>query len=82
MANIPNNLCFLAIENPLLDLTVDDNEGILHTKYGLAHGQASLVSPEQIGIHLEVLNMPGITTTPGGSSLNTVRAANHVLRQK
>lgn len=26
--------------------------------------------------------MAGRTTTPGGSALNTVRAANHVLRQK
>lgn len=26
--------------------------------------------------------MPGRTTTPGGSSLNTVRAANHALRKR
>jgi len=70
----------LAIENPLLDLTVDDNDSVLHNKYGLAHGQASLVTPEQMGIYHEVFHMPGRTTTPGGSSLNTVRAANHVLR--
>ena len=80
MTDIPKNLAFLAIENPLLDLTVDDNESVLHNKYGLAHGQASLVTPEQMGIHNEVFHMPGRTTTPGGSSLNTVRAANHVLR--
>jgi hypothetical protein len=46
MVDIPNNLAFIAIENPLLDLTVDDNDSVIHTKYGLVHGQASLVTPE------------------------------------
>ena len=82
MVDIPNNLAFIAIENPLLDLTVDDNDSAIHTKYGLVHGQASLVTPEQLPIHNEVFHMAGRTTTPGGSSLNTVRAANHSLRQR
>jgi len=46
MVDIPNNLAFIAIENPLLDLTVDDNDSVIHTKYSLVHGQASLVTPE------------------------------------
>jgi hypothetical protein len=46
MVDIPNNIAFLAIENPLLDLTVDDNDCVLHNKYGLVLGQASLVTPE------------------------------------
>ena len=82
MVDIPNNLAFIAIENPLLDLTVDDNDSVIHAKYGLVHGQASLVTPEQLPIHNEVFHMAGRTTTPGGSSLNTVRAANHSLRQR
>jgi hypothetical protein len=45
-SDIPTHIAFLAIENPLLDMTIDDNDSIIHTKYSLAHGQASLVTPE------------------------------------
>ena len=29
----PQNLAIFVIENPLLDITVDDHDSVLHTKY-------------------------------------------------
>lgn len=31
-------LALVVIENPLLDITVNDDNGFLHTKHELAHG--------------------------------------------
>jgi hypothetical protein len=33
-----SELSILVIENPLLDITVDDNDSVLHAKHGLEHG--------------------------------------------
>ncbi len=49
-----SELSILVIENPLLDITVDDNDSALHVKHGLEHGQASLVTEANYGIHDEV----------------------------
>jgi sugar/nucleoside kinase (ribokinase family) len=82
MSNVPEHLVLLFIENPLLDMTIDDNDSVLHTKYNLQHGQASLATPEQLPIFDEVYHMEGRKSTPGGSSLNSARAANHILRKE
>lgn len=33
-----HKLALVVIENPLLDITVNDDNGALHAKYELAHG--------------------------------------------
>jgi|DEB19_MinimDraft_2_1074335.scaffolds.fasta_scaffold343837_1 hypothetical protein len=74
-----SELAILVIENPLLDITVDDNESVLHAKHGLEHGQASLVTEANYGIHDEVFLFENKQITPGGAALNSARAANYVL---
>ena len=69
----------IAIENPLLDISIDlENEDLLK-KYELTHGLASLASEKQLPLYDEVWAVPKKMTTPGGSSLNSVRAANYML---
>lgn len=76
-----SRLALLVIENPLLDLTVQDPENLIHTKYGLESGQASLVDEKTMPIHDEIFAMPERDITPGGAALNSARVANHLLRK-
>lgn len=74
-------IALVCIENPLLDITVQDNENVVHKKHGLEHGQASLVTEANIGIHDELFAREDKEITPGGSCLNSARACNHILRK-
>ena len=74
-------IALVVIENPLLDITVQDNEDIVHKKYALEHGQASLVTEANVGIHDELYARDDKEITPGGAALNSARACNHILRK-
>jgi adenosine kinase len=68
------------IENPLLDIQIEIETQELLEKYGLQHGQACLADEKHQPLFAELWKTPGIMTIPGGSSLNSIRAANHMLR--
>jgi adenosine kinase len=73
-------LLIIAIENPLLDIQLEiETEDLLH-KYGLQHGQACLAEEKHQPLFGEIWAAPNKMTIPGGSSLNSVRAANHMLK--
>lgn len=74
-------IALVVIENPLLDITVQDNEDVVHKKYTLQHGQASLVTEANVGIHDELYARDDKEITPGGAALNSARACNHILRK-
>lgn len=75
-------LLFLAIENPLMDISKEfENDDIL-TKYDLKHGMASLATDKQLPLYDELWKMEGIDTIPGGSALNTTRALNFMIKSK
>lgn len=48
------NYKIVVIENPLLDITVNDDSNALHDKYKFEHGLACLVSEDTMGIHDEI----------------------------
>ena len=68
------------IENPLLDLSNEFSSDDILTKYKLQHGQASLAQEEQMPLYDELWKMEGTQRIPGGSSLNSIRAANFMLK--
>lgn len=68
------------IENPLLDISKEFSNDDILTKYELKHGMASLANEEQKPLYDELFNMQGRELIPGGSSLNTIRAANFMLK--
>ena len=70
----------VAIENPLLDVQLEIENDELLTKYGLEHGQACLANESHQALFAEIWATPGKMTIPGGSSLNSMRAANHMLK--
>jgi adenosine kinase len=70
----------VAIENPLLDISVElQNEELLE-KYGLQHGQACLAEDKHLPLYEEIWRYEGVQKIPGGSSLNTTRSANFMLK--
>jgi adenosine kinase len=75
-------LILLGLENPLLDISVDLYNEDLITKYNLQKGLACLASPEQMPLYDDIWTMEGKKTFPGGSTLNTIRAANFMLKDK
>lgn len=76
-----DKVALVVIENPLLDITVQDPDNVIHDKYKLQHGQASLVDEHTMPIHDEIFAMPQRELTCGGAALNSARAANHMLRK-
>ena len=60
--------------NPIQDITVDDNDKTLMTKYKLELGMACLATEEQMPIYEEAFKTEGMFLTPGGSALNSARA--------
>jgi adenosine kinase len=70
----------VGIENPLLDIQLDIESDELLTKYGLQHGHACLAEEKHQPLFAELWSTPGKITIPGGSSLNSIRAANHMLK--
>lgn len=75
-----HDLLIVAIENPLLDVSVQLQTQDLHNKYGLQHGLACLAEEKHLPLYDEIWNMDGVVKVPGGSSLNTVRSANFMLK--
>ena len=51
-------------------------------KYNLGHGQACLAGEEHMPIYKEIFENPKGETTPGGAALNTIRAANFMLKEQ
>ena len=70
----------VGIENPLLDIQLELDSDELLVKYGLTHGQACLAEEKHQPLFAELWASPSKFVVPGGSSLNSVRAANHMLK--
>ena len=70
------------IENPLLDISIDMADNSLLEKYQLAHGQASLATEAQLPMYDEIWGMEGRLAIPGGSTLNSARSANFILKNQ
>jgi adenosine kinase len=70
----------VAIENPILDFSNTFDDDAILKKYELAHGQACLAEPKHVPLYTELFAMAGTENMAGGSSLNSVRAASHMLK--
>lgn len=70
----------VAIENPLLDIQLDIETDDLLKKYNLQHGQACLADDSHQPLFGELWANDGKVIVPGGSSLNSTRSANHMLK--
>jgi sugar/nucleoside kinase (ribokinase family) len=68
------------IGNPLLDISIELNDNALLDKYELQHGHASLAGEKQMPIYDELWGMEGRVSIPGGSALNSARAANFLMK--
>jgi adenosine kinase len=73
-------LYIVAIENPLLDIQLEIPNDELLNKYALSHGQACLANDSHQPLFAEIWASDKKVVVPGGSSLNSVRAANHMLK--
>jgi adenosine kinase len=76
-----HDIAVAVLENPLLDITVQDDDWAIHQKYKLEHGQASLVDEHTMPIHDELFAREDKELTVGGSALNTARACNFLLHK-
>jgi adenosine kinase len=74
------DILLVAIENPLLDISIELENDELLKKYELQHGQACLADAKHLPLYDELWRMEGIQRIPGGSSLNSVRSANFMLK--
>lgn len=70
------------IGNPILDISIDVKDKTLFEKYDLPLGQACLCNEKQMPIYDEIWAMPGKEAFPGGSGLNSARAANYFLKNQ
>lgn len=70
------------IENPLLDIQVNDTDRKLIEKYELPVGGACLANEKQQELYPELLKMEGVELIPGGSCLNSARATNYMLNHQ
>jgi len=78
---IPGDVSIFFIENPMLDLMVNDPDHVLIEKYKLKLGMACLASPEQMPIMDDIYNTEGSLATPGGSALNSARTCNFTMKK-
>lgn len=76
------DLLIVGIENPLLDVSVQLESEELLTKYGLQHGQACLAEEKHLPLYDEIWRHESVQKIPGGSSLNTIRSANFMLKNE
>jgi adenosine kinase len=60
--------------NPLLDISIDDEDASVLGKYKLQAGHAVLASDEQMPLFDEAYKREGRLLIPGGSALNSARA--------
>lgn len=77
---IEDSISLFAIENPIMDISVDDPDRQLLDKYKLELGMACLATPEQLPIYEEAFKAEGRQLIPGGSALNSARACQHSLK--
>jgi len=75
-----NQLFFIG--NPLLDISVEINDTSLEEKYSLTPGLACLANEQQMPIYDEIWGMEGRSAIPGGSAMNSARAANYFLKHR
>ena len=66
----------------MLDITVETKDDSIANKYGMESGLACLASEKQMPIYDEIWGMKGRSSTPGGSAMNTARAANYFLQNR
>ncbi len=64
------------IGNPLLDISLEIPDDTLLKKYGIAYGQACLAEEKHMPLYDEMWANDKKDTIPGGSALNSMRAAN------
>jgi adenosine kinase len=69
------------IGNPLLDLSVECPTDEMIKRYEMIAGQAILAGEKQMPIYKELWGTDGIDKIPGGSALNTIRAAAWMLKK-
>ena len=70
------------IENPLLDIQLElENDDMLKA-FDLKHGHACLAEEKHKPLFEQLWKAEGKITIPGGSSLNSIRAANHMLKSE
>jgi len=70
------------IGNPLLDISIEVKDDVLVKKYELTPGLACLANEKQMPIYDEIWDMEGRSAIPGGSAMNSARAANHFLKHQ
>lgn len=73
-AHTDGGLDVLFFCNPLLDISVDDNDGAILQKYALQAGHACLASDQHMPLFEEAFTKEGRQLIPGGSALNSARA--------
>lgn len=74
------DLLIVAIENPLLDISVELETDDILKKYELQHGLACLADEKHLPLYEEIWRIDGVQKIPGGSSLNSIRSANFMLK--
>eukprot|EP01108_Squamamoeba_japonica_P002516 TRINITY_DN2210_c0_g1_i3.p1 TRINITY_DN2210_c0_g1~~TRINITY_DN2210_c0_g1_i3.p1 ORF type:complete len:378 (-),score=220.30 TRINITY_DN2210_c0_g1_i3:388-1455(-) len=81
MADVPETLVLIGMGNPLLDISSEVKPELL-TKYGLEPSNAILAEEKHMPLYAEMVKDYDVQYVPGGSALNTVRAANWLLGDK
>lgn len=73
----PHGLDVLFFCNPLLDISIDDHDKSILEKYSLQVGQACLAEDKHMTLFEEAFQKEGRLLIPGGSGLNSSRAAQY-----
>jgi adenosine kinase len=67
------------IGNPIMDISIEDHDSKFIQKYKLELNSACLATEEHMPIYDEIFNLEGRQIIPGGSALNSARAAQHLI---
>jgi len=68
----------LGIDHPMVDVTAEVDDDFIE-RYNVPIGSACLASKEQLPLYDELLSMPNVKFSPGGTTLNTIRVAHWIL---
>jgi adenosine kinase len=74
-----NEIDLFVIGNPLLDISVWENDNNLLEKYSLKLGDACLANEQQMPIYKELFERSDMKSSPGGAGLNACRGARYML---
>jgi adenosine kinase len=77
-----NKVMIVALGNPLLDISVNDEDASLLKKYNLTQGNAILAGEEHKALYTDLWANPSHQTSAGGSAMNTIRCANFMMKGK